>query len=81
MEDLRKRCELDKNDCWDISKIIKDEKEYQDLVTAVKKENQKIVSMRGHTFLIFLQILILDSFLLKETQRYFYVQHNIYDSF
>lgn len=48
MEDLRKRCELDKNDCWDISKIIKDEKEYQDLVTAVKKENQKIVSMRGH---------------------------------
>ena len=42
MEDLRKRCELDKNDCWDISKIIKDEKEYQDLVTAVKKENQKI---------------------------------------
>lgn len=48
MEGLRKRSEIPKEDCWDITKIIKDDEEYQSLISLVKEENKKVVALKGH---------------------------------
>lgn len=47
METLKNRCELSSNDCWDLTKIIKDEAEYQALINLVKKKNKDIVALKG----------------------------------
>ncbi len=48
MEKLKERKELDPKDCWDLTKVIQDEKEYQKLIQEAKECNLKIVHMKGH---------------------------------
>lgn len=48
MESLRNREEMPKETCWDLTKIIKDEKEIPKLIERVKKNSQKIVDQKGH---------------------------------
>ncbi len=48
MENLKERSEIDSKDCWDLTKIIKDEEEYQALIKLVRERNQEIVGIKGH---------------------------------
>jgi len=48
MEKLRDRGETSKEDCWDLTKIVKNQEEYDSLITTVKDKNQEIVQMKGH---------------------------------
>ena len=48
MEKLKTRKEQNVKDCWDLTQIIKDEKEFNNLVKIVTDCNQKIVNLKGH---------------------------------
>ena len=48
MEKLKKRSEQNKNDCWDLTMMIKNQEEYEQKIQEVKELNQKIVGMKGH---------------------------------
>ncbi len=48
MEKLKKRSEQEKNDCWDLSVMIKNEQDYQEKMEKAKNLNQEIVQMKGH---------------------------------
>ncbi len=48
MEKLKKRSEQDRNDCWDLSLMIKDPKDYQAKIKEAKKLHQQLIKMKGH---------------------------------
>lgn len=48
MERILERCEINTNDCWDLTKIIKNQDEYKKLIDLAKEKNKEIVSMKGH---------------------------------
>ena len=48
MKKLKTRCELNPKDCWDLTKVVKDEDEFSILKKKVLECNQKIVAMKGH---------------------------------
>lgn len=48
MKKLQERSEIDIKDCWDLSIIIKNKKTYEELQEIVKKNSEKIASMKGH---------------------------------
>ena len=41
MEKLKERSKINKNDCWDISKIIKNDNEFEDFIKTLKKRSIK----------------------------------------
>ena len=47
MKNLKERQEISKEDCWDLSYIIKSEDEYLDLIQEVKEKNKEIIAMKG----------------------------------
>ena len=47
MKNLKERQEIAKEDCWDLSYIIKSEDEYLDLIKEVKEKNKEIIAMKG----------------------------------
>ena len=59
MANLKRREEQRKEDCWDLTRLVKDKEDYTNKINAVMEYNQKIVQMKGH---------ILDS---KETLKNF----------
>ena len=59
MANLKRREEQRKEDCWDLTGLVKDKEDYTNKINAVMEYNQKIVQMKGH---------ILDS---KETLKNF----------
>ena len=48
MEKLRKRSEVNKEDCWDLTLMVKDQAEYEEKKNLILQYNQKIVAMKGH---------------------------------
>lgn len=48
MEKIKKRNEISKNDCWDLTKCVKNNDEFQKIITKIKELNQKILEMKGH---------------------------------
>ena len=48
MEKLKERSKINKNDCWDISKIIKNDNEFAMLLSSVKEKSAAKVAMKGH---------------------------------
>ena len=48
MDTLKERKDIASSDCWDKTKIIKDEEEYQELLSFVKKKNKEILKLKGH---------------------------------
>ncbi len=48
MEKLKKRSEQNKQDCWDLTVIIKNEEEYRKKIQEAKEINKRIVEMKGH---------------------------------
>ena len=48
MEKLKERSKINKNDCWDISKIIKNNNEFEMLLSSVKEKSASKVAMKGH---------------------------------
>ena len=48
MKQLLDRSEINELDCWDKTKIIKDEKEYETLKKFVLEKNKEILKMKGH---------------------------------
>lgn len=48
MKQLLDRSEINELDCWDKTKIIKDEKEYETLKKIVLEKNKEILKMKGH---------------------------------
>ncbi len=47
MKNLKERQEIAKEDCWDLSYIIKNEAEYLTLIKEVKAKNKEIMAMKG----------------------------------
>lgn len=78
MEKLRKRSEVSKEDCWDLTLVVKDQAEYEEKKNLILEYNQKIVAMKGHildskdTLKEFLEISEKESRLLE--QLYIYVR-------
>ncbi len=48
MKKLKERSQINPKDCWNIEKIIPDDKTYVDFIKTVREENQNIVGMKGH---------------------------------
>lgn len=48
MEKLKERNQVNPNDCWDLTKVIRDEQEYEDLKKIVLLKMQEILQMKGH---------------------------------
>ncbi len=48
MKELKERCDMNQADCWDLSYVIQDDKEYAQLIHTVKNENKNILSLKGH---------------------------------
>ena len=48
MEKLKERSKINKNDCWDISKIIKNDNEFEKLLSSVNDKSAAKVAMKGH---------------------------------
>lgn len=48
MEKLKERSKINKNDCWDISKIIKNDNEFAMFLSSVKEKSAAKVAMKGH---------------------------------
>ena len=48
MEKLKERSKINKNDCWDISKIIKNDNEFESLLSSVNDKSAAKVAMKGH---------------------------------
>ncbi len=48
MEKLKERSQINKNDCWDISKIIKNDNEFEKLLSSVNDKSAAKVAMKGH---------------------------------
>ena len=78
MEKLRKRSEVNKEDCWDLTLMVKDQAEYEEKKNLILQYNQKIVAMKGHildskdTLKEFLEVSERESRLLE--QLYIYVR-------
>ncbi len=78
MEKLRKRSEVSKEDCWDLTLVVKDQTEYEEKKNLILEYNRKIVAMKGHildskdTLKEFLEISEKESRLLE--QLYIYVR-------
>ena len=48
MEKLKERSKINKNDCWNISKIIKNDNEFEKLLSSVNDKSAAKVAMKGH---------------------------------
>lgn len=48
MKQLLEREEIEKNDCWDKTKIIASEKKFSELKEMVREKNKEILGLKGH---------------------------------
>ena len=82
MATLKKRNEQNKEDCWDLTKLIADEAKLKQIVTEAQAESSKILALKGHildnkeTLTKFLEANEKENRLLEQAYIYTYLKYD-----
>lgn len=82
MATLKKRNEQNKEDCWDLTKLIADEAKLKQIVTEAQVESSKILALKGHildnkeTLTKFLEASEKENRLLEQAYIYTYLKYD-----
>ena len=82
MATLKKRNEQNKEDCWDLTKLIADEAKLKQIVTEAQAESSKILALKGHildnkeTLTKFLEASEKENRLLEQAYIYTYLKYD-----
>ena len=82
MATLKKRNEQNKEDCWDLTKLIADETKLKQIVTEAQAESSKILALKGHildnkeTLTKFLEANEKENRLLEQAYIYTYLKYD-----
>ena len=82
MATLKKRNEQNKEDCWDLTKLIADEAKLKQIVTEAQAESSKILALKGHildnkeTLTKFLEANEKENRLLEQAYIYTYLNYD-----
>ena len=82
MATLKKRNEQNKEDCWDLTKLIADEAKLKQIVTEAQAESRKILALKGHildnkeTLTKFLEANEKENRLLEQAYIYTYLKYD-----